>query len=192
MMLLGSTLINAPVMSLQTGSELARTKNAVIDPANLAVIAYELIGGRLTSHPTLLRMADVRELSDLGFIVDSDDEFVTEHDVVKLDEIYHMGFEPINMLVTDEKQKKLGHIIDYTLDTSGFFIQQLTVRRPFLRSLNDTELLIHRTQIIEINDKAIVVHSEAKIPEPERHEVVSSYINPFRKPESAPESIDRS
>jgi len=178
-------------MSLQTGSELARTKNAIIDPANLAVIAYELSGSRLTLHPTLLRMADVRELSDLGLIVDSEEEFVTEHDVVKLDEIYHMGFEPITMLVTDEKGKKLGHIIDYTLDTGGFFIQQLTVRRPFLRSLNDTELLIHRTQIIEINDKAIVVHSEAKVPEPERHEVVGSYINPFRKTESAPESIDR-
>jgi len=192
MILLGSALTNAPVMSLQTGSELARTKHAIIDPSNLAIIAYELTGSRLTLRPALLRIADVRELSDLGLIVDSEDEFVTENDVIKLDEIYHMGFELINMLVTDEKRRKLGHIIDYTLDTDGFFVQQLTVRRPFLRSLNDTELLIHRSQIIEINDKAIVVHSEAKIPEPERSEVVSSYINPFRKNETASESIDRS
>ncbi len=192
MLLLGSTLINTPVMSLQTGGELARTKKAIIDPANLSIIAYELAGVRLTMHPTLLRIADVRELSDLGLIVDSEDEFVTEHDVIKLDEIYHMGFEVINMLVTDEKNRKLGHVIDYTLDTNGFFVQQLTVRRPLLRSLNDTELLIHRSQIIEINDKAIVVHSEAKAPEPERHEVVGSYINPFRKSEAAPESIERS
>lgn len=190
-MLLGSALTNAPVMSLQTGSELARTKHAIIDPSNLAIIAYELTGSRLTLHPTLLRIADVRELSDLGLIVDSEDEFVTEHDVIKLDEIYHMGFELINMLVTDEKRRKLGHILDYSLDTGGFFVQQLTVRRPFLRSLNDTELLIHRSQIIEINDKAIVVHSEAKVPEPERSEVIGSYINPFRKSETAPESIDR-
>lgn len=190
-MLLGSTLINSPVMSLQTGGELARTKTAIIDPANLAIIAYELSGSRLTMHPTLLRIADVRELSDLGLIVDSEDEFVNEHDVIKLDEIYHMGFELVNMLVTDEKQHKLGHIIDYTIDTSGFIVQQITVRRPLLRSLNDTELLIHRSQIIEINDKAIVVHSEAKVPEPERSEVVGSYINPFRKNEAAPESIDQ-
>jgi uncharacterized protein YrrD len=175
MMLLGSALINAPVMSLQTGGELARTKRAIVDPANLGVVAYELQGSRLTMHPTLLRVADVRELSDLGFI-----------------EIYHMGFEPINMLVTDEKRRKLGHVIDYTLDTGSFYIQQLTVRRPLLRSLNDTELLIHRSQIIEINDKAIVVHSEAKAPEPERSEVVGSYINPFRKTDAAPESIERS
>jgi len=191
MILLGSTLINAPVMSLQTGGELARTKTAIIDPANLAIIAYELNGSRLTMHPTLLRIVDVRELSDLGLIVDSEDEFVTEHDVIKLDEIYLIHFELINMLVIDEKHRKLGHIIDYTLDTSGFYIQQITVRRPFLRSLNDTELLIHRSQIIEINDKSIVVHSEAKIPEPERKDVTGSYINPFRKSEAAPESINR-
>ena len=190
-MLLGSTLINAPVMSLQTGSELARTKMAIVDPANLAIIAYELNGPRLTMHPTLLRIADVRELSDLGMIVDSEDEFVTEHDVIKLDEIYKLKFDPINMLITDEKRRKLGHVIDYTLDVNGFIIQQLTVRRPLLRNLNDTELLIHRSQIIEINDKSIVVHSEAKIPEPERKDVVGSYINPFRKSESAAESIDR-
>lgn len=191
MMLLGSTLLQAPVMSLQTGGELARTKRAITDPANLAIVAYELTGQHLSMHPTLLRMADVRELSDLGFIVDSEDEFVTEHDVIKLDEIYHLGFDPITMLVTDEKRKKLGHVIDYTIDTGSFYIQQLTVRRPLMRSLNDTELLIHRSQIIEINDKAIVVHSEAKAPEPERKEVIGSYINPFRKSEPASESIDR-
>lgn len=191
MILLGSSLLNAPVLSLQTGGELARTKTAIIDPANLAIIAYELGGPRLALHPTLLRMADVRELSDLGLIVDSEDEFISEHDVMKLDVVYKMNFTLINMLVVDEKKKKLGRIVDYTLDTGSFLVQQLTVRRPFLRSLNDTELLIHRTQIIEINDTSIVVHSQAEIPEPERKDVVGSYINPFRKTESASESIDR-
>ena len=41
----------------------------------------------------------------------------------------------------------------------------------------------------EINNDAIVVHSEAKVPEPELHEVVGSYVNPFRKAKPAQESI---
>lgn len=178
-------------MSLQTGGELARTKMAIVDPANLTIVAYELTGPLLNANPTLLRIADVRELSNLGMIVDSDDEFVTEHDVVKLDSIYSQGFRLLEMPVTDEKRHKLGKVTDYTLETGNFTIQQLTVRRPLLKSFNDTELLVHRSQIIEINDKSIVVHSEAKAPEPERHEVVGSYINPFRKTDAAPESIDR-
>lgn len=178
-----------PVMSLQTGAELARTGQAIINPANLAIIAYELTGPLLTEHPSLLRIADVRELSDMGFIIDSSDEFVLPGDVIKVEEIYKLQFHLVGMNVTDEKRTKIGKVIDFTVDTGGFIIQQLTVRRPLLHSFNDTELVIHRSQIIEINDEAIVVHSQAKAPEPERHEVKGSYINPFRKSEPASESV---
>jgi uncharacterized protein YrrD len=192
MILIGSALENAPVMGLQTGAELARTKRPIIDPANLAVIAYELEGPLLDETPSLLRIADVRELSDLGLIVDSSDEFIQPNDVIKIQEIYALNFNLVGMSVTDEKNTKLGKIIDYTLDTGGFIVQQLTVRRPLIRSLSDTELVIHRSQIIEINDNAIVVHSQAKVPELKAHEVVGSYINPFRKSETANESVTAS
>lgn len=190
-MLLGSTLTKAPVMGLQTGGEIAQTKSAIIDPATLTIIAYVVEGPLLEDGPWLLRIADVRELSDLGFIVDSTDEFIKPEDVLKVEEIYKLNFTLLDMPVIDEKRSKLGKVIDFTLETGSFTIQQLTVRRPLLKSFNDTELLIHRSQIIEINDDAIVVHSEAKAPEPELHEVVGSYVNPFRKNDSpAPESSD--
>ena len=178
-------------MGLQTGGEVARTGRAVIDPATLTVVAYEVESHLLKDNQLLLRIADIRELSDLGFIVDSQDEFVHQDDVIKLQEIYKLGFNVIGMSVTDENRRKIGKVIDFTIETGNFVIQQLTVRRPLLRSFNDTELLIHRSQIIEINDDAIVVHSQAKVPEQELHEVVGSYVNPFRKPKStAPEAID--
>ena len=190
MILLGSSLINAPIMGLQTGSELARTTRAVIDPADLSIVAYTVESDLVKKNETLLRIADVRELSDLGFIIDSADEFIAPEDVLKIQEIYKLGFTLLGMPVVDEKKHRLGKVIDYTFETNGFIVQQLTVRRPLLRSLNDTELLIHRTQIVEINNDAIVVHGAARVPEPERHEVSGSYVNPFRKPhEASPESI---
>ena len=176
-------------MSLQTGAELARTDQPIVNPANLAIIAYELTGPLLTEQPSLLRIADVRELSDLGFIVDSSEEFILPNDVVKVQEIYNLHFHLIGMNVTDEKRSKHGKVIHFTVDTGGFVIQKLTVKRPLIHSFNDTELVIHRSQIIEINDEAIVVHSAAKAPEPERAQVKGSYINPFRKSEPASESF---
>ena len=104
-----------------------------------------------------------------------------------LEQSKQAGYAPMGIAVLDEKRRKLGKVTDYTLETGGFVIQQLTVRRPLLKSLNDTELLIHRSQIIEINNDAIIVHSEAKVPEPELHEVVGSYVNPFRKAKQASE-----
>lgn len=168
-------------MGLQTGSELARTHQAVIDPARLEIIAYELKGPLLAQRPALLRVADVREFSDVGLIVDSSDEFISPDDVINVGKIYDLHFTLEGMPVIDEKRRKLGKVNGYTLDTTGFLVQQLSVRRPLLHSFNDTELLVHRTQITEINDKAIVVHSEAKIPEPAEDSLKASYINPFRK-----------
>jgi len=191
MILLGSTLTKAPVMGLQTGGKIAQTKSAIIDPATLTIIAYIVESSLLKEGIWVLRIADVRELSDLGFIVDSTDEFIHPEDVLKVNEVYKLNFPLLDMPVIDEKRRKLGKVIDFTLETSTFTIQQLTVRRPLFKSFNDTELLIHRSQIIEINDDTIVVHSEAKAPEPELHEVVGSYVNPFRKSNSpTPESSD--
>jgi len=181
MLLAGSRLIDAPVMGLQTGGELARTTRPVIDPHTLEIIAYELAGPLLDAQPSLLRIVDVREFSDIGIIVDSSDEFVALGDVIKLDAIYNLHFDPIGMTVIDEKRRKLGKVEGYTIDTGGFIIQQLEIKRPLFKSLNDTQLLVHRTQITEINDSHIVVHSEAEHVAPSTSSVRANYINPFRK-----------
>lgn len=191
MLIAGSRPIDAPVMGLQTGSELARISDAIINPQTLTVVAYELTGKLLDLHPSLLRIDDVREFSDIGVIVDSSDEFVTPKDIIKLDEIYELHFKPVGMPVLDEKHHKLGKVIGYTIETAGFVIQQLTVKRPLLKSINEAELLIHRTQITEINNEAIIVHSQAKMPEPVMQTVRNVYNNPFRKGSTQTEHIDR-
>lgn len=191
MLLAGSRLTNAPVMGLQTGSELGKLSDPIINPDNLAILAYEVEGPLLDKSPSILRIADVREFSDIGVIIDSSDEFITLGDVIKLDEIYNLHFSPLGMKVVDKKRKKLGKVDGYTIETTGFVIQQLSVKRSFFQSLGDTQLLIHRSQIVEINDSEIVVHSEAKAPEPKLHKVQNNYINPFRKNPQAEHSERR-
>lgn len=187
MLLAGYRLLNAPVMGLQTGGELARTARAVIDPRTLTIVAYELSGPLLPTKPALLRIADVREFSDIGLIVDSSDEFVSPDDIIKLGEIYSLKFDPLGMtVVSNEKHRKLGKVIGYTVEATGFTIQQISVKRPLIHSLTDTELLVHRSQITEINDKEIVVHHESTVREPMVEAVRSVYHNPFRSENSQP------
>lgn len=193
MLIAGSRLIDAPVMGLQTGGELARTARAIISPYSLEIVAYELSGPLLTSHPSLLRVADVREFSNIGLIVDSSDEFVAPDDIIKLNKIYQLHFELIGKNVVDTKRHKLGRVESYIIETAGFVVQQLSVKRPFFQSLNDTELLIHRSQIKEINDSSIIVESELKADEPILRTVRDTYTNPFRKSSGAqPEHSDQS
>lgn len=189
MLILGSRLINIPIMGLQTGAKLAITKNPIIDPSNLKIIAYEVDGTLLSERPSFIRIADVRELSDVGMIIDSNDEFIGVKDVIKIRDTYELNFNIIDMNVIDESKRKLGKVYNYSLDTDNFIIQQLNVRQGLFKSLSDSELLIHRSQIIEINNDQIIVKTTAKKLEPIKKPVQMTYMNPFRSQSPQAENI---
>jgi uncharacterized protein YrrD len=181
MLILGSRLHDTAVMSLQTGTRLARVRKPLIDPANLKIMAYEVDGPLLTEHPSFLRTDDIREMGTIGMIIDSTDELVGLHDIIKLEELHAHNFQLVGMSVIDEHRHKLGKVEDYTLETGDFIIQQLNIKRGIIKGLTDTGLLIHRSQITEINDKAIVVKSTTKkLPSPVMEATRHEYVNPFR------------
>jgi len=191
MLLLGSRLIGTPVVSLQTGTPLAKTKLPIIDPANLKILAYEVEGPMLVDKPSYIRIADVRELSNIGMIIDSNDEFIKSDDVIAIKKILDLNFSLIGMFVIDDTRRKLGKVIEYTIDTDGFTIQTLSVKPGAIKSFTETELLIHRSQIIEINDDAIIVKAATKKLQPiEKTAQQLTYLNPFRSTNPQTESSD--
>ena len=191
MLLLGKRLLRIPVMSLQVGTKIADTVRPVIDPHTLSIIAYEVDGPLLTQRPSFIRIADIRELSDLGMIVDSSDELVIADDIISLRKILTLDFHLITMHVVDTHGKKLGKVDDYTLDTDNFLIQQLSVHGGIISSLSSTGHMIHRSQIVEISDATITVQgTEKKLTDLETEGAIhQTYNNPFRKrPEPQPET----
>lgn len=194
-MLLPSTrFIDTPVMSLQTGSELGRTIKPIINPRELSIVAFELHGINLDYDPSLLRINDIREIGPMGMIIDSSDELISVSDVIKIKEIYELNLELVGLKVIDDKKRNVGKVTGFTLDASSFFIQQLQVKRPLLKSFGDTEFLIHRSQVVKITDDYLLVKS----PDIRHKEAVAEptgqmFENPFRKPaQPAPETIDAS
>ena len=192
MLVLGTRLNETPVMSLQTGTRLAQTGTPLINPANLKIVAFKLEGPLLTDHPSFLRTADIREIGAIGMIIDSSDELIGLDDVIKIKELYELDFSLVGMNVIDEHKHKLGKVDGYTVETNSFVIQQLSVKRGLLKGFNDTGLLIHRSQITEINDTTIIVKTTAKriSPEPVMKATRHDYINPFRNPMPQPEQAD--
>ena len=201
MLLIGSKVANMPVLSLHVGGPVADIREAVIDPEDLRVVAYTLDGPIIKNDPEvgdILDTQDVREVSGSGLIVDSTDRFTTREDVVKFDKIMDLNFNLVGLKVVTSNGKKLGKVVDYTLDSSTFMIYQLIVQRPFMSSLLDPELTINRSQIIEIDDyKVTIKHEKAQVKMPkekkkaEPEEFVPNFTNPFRKPAYTEEdSID--
>lgn len=173
--------INAPVMSLQTGSELARTSKAIINPRNLSIIAFELTGKLLSQQPSFLTVGDIREVGPLGIIIDSADEIVGLDDIIKIKEIYEYNFELVGLKVVDEQNKAIGKINDYSVDNNSFVIQQIKVKLPLLKSFGDTELLIHRSQIKKVTDDQVTVIQPTVKDTETVNGSMNSFNNPFRK-----------
>ena len=185
MLALHDRLLFTPILSLQTGAPLARTKQLIIDPRQLKVVAFYCEGPHVT-EPAILHTDDIRELSGMGIIVDNADSIMAPDQLVRLQEIINFHFELIGKQIIDTHKRKLGKVEDYSIDLDSFYIIKIKVRQSLLKNFMGANLLIDRTQIVEINDKFIVVNAnDTKAParKPDGKPIIE---NPFRNSHPQP------
>jgi hypothetical protein len=195
--MVGSRFIGMPILSLHIGGQTAIVKRTIVDPEDLKIIAFEL-DGPILQDPEIgnyLMTEDIRETSPQGLVVDSADRFVNAEDVIRLNKILELNFDLNGLKVVtkeDKKFKTLGKIVDYTVDSSTLSIFQLIAQKPFMASFTDPQLTINRSQITEIDDfKVTIKDGKEKVKveptvEKTKDDFITSYTNPFRKPNYSP------
>jgi len=188
MLIDASRLLECPVLSVQVTAPIARVKFWIVDPATLKILGFNVWGPDIRDDPEvgeILLAKDIREFSPIGMIIDSIEELVNPGDVVKLDKILALNFSLVGLKVVSKKGARLGKVIDFTVDTETWRVQQLIVKRPALKAVVDPELVIPRREILEIDDYKIVVKDEEeKIKKlAARDAFVPNFVNPFREPD---------
>jgi sporulation protein YlmC with PRC-barrel domain len=185
MLLLSDRLIGIPLMSLQTGGPVAETAEPIIDPRQLYITAFYCEGPFLDTKPSVIYTTDIREVSDLGLIIDSSDTIMDPTDLLRLQEVIGFEFELIDTPVVDDRGQKLGKVIDYATDMHTFMVQKLHVRPPLMQSFGAAELMIDRAQVIEVTNKQIVVKSPSVEAEEKGSAATVRELttNPFRNPQ---------
>ena len=185
MLLSVSKLIGCPVLSLHLGGPIGVITNEIVDPNDLKIIAYRIKGPQTGDgeHGDILDVRSIREFSNIGMIIDSIDDLVSDGDVIKFDEVIKLNFAPIGLTVKTQNGVKLGKVSDYLIDPSSMMITQFTVKRPVLKSFLDPELVIGRSQIKEVNDYELIVKgNEEKVKkEAAKADFVPNFVNPFRE-----------
>ena len=197
MLITTSKLIGTPILSMQAGGAIGRVSECIIDPDTLKIIAFRAEGGPIPrTGANLLATSSIREYSNFGMVIDSADEFIDSEDVVKISKILALNFNLIGLKVESKKGSKLGKVMDYTVTSNDFVVQQLIVHRPTLKSFIDPELTIHRKEIVEITDYKVIVKDEEKTikKKAETEDFVPNFVNPFREkqPGFAPADIKKS
>lgn len=174
------------------GGRIAEVTGLIIDPNTLKLIACQVDGAAPEeSGNHILRVDNIREFSRLGIIIDSADDFAGDDDIIQVSEILKLNFSLIGLRVESTDKAKLGKVIDYILDTTVWQVHQLIVHRPMLKSLIDPELIIPRSEIVEVNDYKVIIRSEhkkEKTAAPVESDFVPNFVNPFRKSDLATET----
>ncbi|MBQ2622736.1 hypothetical protein IJG12_00180 [Candidatus Saccharibacteria bacterium] len=193
MLVMNSRIIGTPILSVQAGGPIATIKSAIIDPNDLKILGFHLEGPLVNrAEARILDVRSIREYSQLGMVIDNIEELVAPDDVIKIQNVLELNFDLINLKVRTKKGTKLGHIIDYTLTSEDFIVQQIIVRRPLVKSLVDPELTISRKEIVEITDYEVIIKDEEKVlkARAEKEDFVPNFVNPFREQGFAPAKTD--
>lgn len=181
---------HVPVMSLQTGTKIAETSDFIIDPRQLKIVAFYCEGPQLDVRPAILNVSDIREMSNIGIIVDSSDVLMSPNDLVRLQEIINFHFSLDDKKVVDENGRKLGAVANFTIDSDSLFIVKLQVQPKLFAAFQQTELTIDRSQIIQVTDKEVVVQSPTVKDKVNQKSSAPVLENPFKT--AQPESMDLS
>lgn len=185
-------LLNCPIMSLQTGAELARISEPIIDPRKMTIIAFYVEGKALDQHPSILHISDIRELSDIGMIIDDSDKLMSSEGLVRLQEIIDFKFHLLGIQVIDERHHKLGKVSDYAIEPESYTIQQIYTEQSLLKSFSTVSNVVHRSQIVSVTNEHIIVSSPTVPAGAHEAKVTSGFVNPFRtgqQPENQSSSL---
>lgn len=194
MLVTNSRLIGTQILSIQAGGPIATIKSAIVDPNDLKILGFHLEGPLLNNtDATILDVRSIREYSQLGMVVDNIEELVAPDDVIKIQKVLELNFDLINLKVRTKKGTKLGHLIDYTVTSEDFIVQQIIVKRPLVKALVDPELTISRKEIVEITDYEVIIKDEEKTlkARAEKEDFVPNFVNPFREQGFAPAETEK-
>ena len=156
-------MANKSILSLRTGSPVGLLLGPVINPDNLKIEGWHVENGISHSAGVLLAQ-DIRDILPQGLVVDDQEALSDPKELIRLKPILDLNFELVGKHVVTENKKRLGKVIDFAFDKDSSFIGKIHVSQSLVKSFSGGELMIDRAQVIEVNNREIVVN-EATVQE---------------------------
>ena len=146
-------------MSLQSSLAEAEIAFPIINADDLMILGFVC----QTTSPAgrrLLRKEDIRGIATDAVIINDAEDLMETGDLVRLEPFAKRKFTPLKLAVVTDSGRRLGTVKDYIIEVGGLIIEQVVVKSPLLSRA--PEQLIHRSQIVDIDDKQIVVRDPAE------------------------------
>lgn len=155
MLQLSTMLINRPVMSLRTGTQVATTLSPIINPNNLKIEGFYC---QDTQRKQLVLVEqDIREVLPQGIVINDADVLVEPSELIRLKDVLAVHFELLGKQVITTGREKIGKVSDFATETQSMMIKKLYVSRSLFKGFASGNLGVDRTQIVEITRDRIVI-----------------------------------
>ena len=161
MLQLSASILNRPVMSLRTGTQIATAVQPIINPDNLKIEGFYCVD-RFDNSQLIMLQQDIRDIIPQGFVVNDHDVLSEPEELVRLKAVLELQFELIGKQVETVSKQKVGKVSDYAVEMSSMMIQKLYVSQSILKSLTGGSLSVDRSQVTEITNKRVIINDLLK------------------------------
>lgn len=161
MLQLSAAIVNRPVMSLRTGSQVATAVAPIINPDNLKIEGFYCTD-RFEHKELVLLHQDIRDILPQGIVIDDHDVLAEEDELVRLKKVLDLQFELIGKPIVTVSKDKVGKVGDFAVETMSMTIQKIYANQSLLKSFSGGSLSIDRSQIVEITPKRIIINDLLK------------------------------
>jgi sporulation protein YlmC with PRC-barrel domain len=158
-----SQLRGKAIVSLQTGQPVAVVAGLVIDRSSLEIRAFVC---QLPSQPRvrLLLDSDIRQITNDCLIINDEDDLSETEDIVRLSGLIEEAYSPRGKGVISDTGRRLGRVTEFNINLISGRIQQIFVRPPLWRGWFSSQLIIDRSQIVDVSIDRIIVR-DSTIPD---------------------------
>lgn len=157
MLVLTKSIVDRPILSLRTGGVVARAISPIINPNNLKIEGFYCLDSVDKKKQLILVTQDIREILNVGIVIDDHSVLAEAEDLVRLHKIMRLDFDLIGKSVITKSGKRMGKVNDYATEPESMIIKKIYVTQTLLKNLTGGSLSVDRTQIIEINNKKIII-----------------------------------
>lgn len=156
MLRLSNNYQNRSILSLRTGGVIGIATEPIINPNNLKIEGW-YAQNQLEKGDFILPILEIRDFIAKGIVVNDHDALTVPDDMIRLRDILETRFELIGKVVITETKKRVGKVVDFAVDEQSNYVQKLYVAPPLFRGLTNDQILVDRSQIVEITDKKIII-----------------------------------
>jgi len=157
MLVLSKMILQRPVMSLRTNSQVATAVQAIINPNNLQIEGFFCLDSLERNKQLILLPKDIRDVISAGLIINDHGDLAEQGDLVRLKKIIDLRFDIIGKKVKTQSKKRLGKIVDFAVDPETMKIQKVYASQSLVKGFTGGTLSIDRNQIVEITNKDVIV-----------------------------------